>query len=302
MSPRRATYLTLIVAIVVLGMKVAAYVVTGSIALLSDAAESVVNVAAAVAVLYAVQLAHRPADYEHPYGHAKAEYLSSALEGSMILVAAGLILAAASQRLFRPQPLEDVAVGVIVAVAATAVNGATAIALRRIGTRRESAALVSNSRHLMTDVWTSVGVVVAVALVSLTRWDVLDPIIAIVVGLNIVREGWSVLSGATSSLLDVRLPEGEEEAIMEALRNEGDVKGFHRLRSRRSGFQRFVEVDVFVDPTMDVQHAHEVASRVEDRIIARLPNLTSTVHVEPFVEGERDVTITPREEYADKQG
>lgn len=297
MGPQSATLLTLAASVMVLGMKVVAYLLTGSVALLSDAFESVANLAAALAVLYSIRLARRPADYEHPYGHAKAEYLSAALEGSMILTAAGLILATAVQRLFAPVPLEQVVAGMSVALLATLVNGATALALKRIGRQHRSPALVSNSRHLMTDVWTSVGVIVGVGLVVVSGWEILDPLIAIVVGLNIVREGWSVLTESFSSLLDVRLPEEEENVILDLLEAESQVKGFHRLRSRSSGYRSFVEVDIFVDPRLDVMAAHEIAAGLENKIIGRLPNLTTTVHVEPFLEGERDTTRTPRQEY-----
>ena len=296
-SPQSATLLTLVASLLVLGMKAAAYLLTGSVALLSDAAESVVNVVAALAVLDAVRLARRPPDYEHPYGHAKAEYVAAALEGSLILVAAGLILSTAGARLFNPAPLENVTSGVVVALLAMAVNGATAAVVRRVGRRESSAALISNSRHLMTDVWTSLGVVAAVVLVSATGWLVLDPIVAIIVGLNIAREGWAVLTESFSRLLDTRLPEEEESFIIALLHEEPQVKGFHRLRTRSSGYRRFVEVDIFVDPHLDVLEAHEIATRLEDRISARLPNLTATLHIEPYVAGERDTTLTPREEH-----
>lgn len=298
-SAGRATFVTLGVSLLVLAIKLVAYLITGSVALLSDAAESGVNVAAALAVVYAVRLAGRPPDYEHPYGHAKAEYLSGALEGSMILVAAGVILATAVGRLLAPIPLENLTEGVVVALLATAVNAVAALYLRRVGTRQRSPALVVNARHLMTDVWTSIGVLLAVALVALTGRAVIDPLIAVVVGLNIVRTGWSVLVDATSSLLDVRLPESEERVIMAVLERDPRVLGFHRLRSRQAGFNRFVEVDIFVDPRLDVITAHDIATQLEDRVIARLPNLTTTIHVEPFLEGARDTTQTPREEFGD---
>lgn len=297
MNVRRATLVSLAASLLVLAMKVVAYLLTGSVALLSDAAESVVNVAAAVATLYAVRAARRPPDYEHPYGHAKAEYLSAALEGTLILVAAGLILATAGQRLLDPHQIERIASGTIVAALAAIVNGGTALYLRRVGARIGSPALVSNARHLMTDVWTSVGVVAAVVLVSTSGWTILDPVIAILVGLNIVREGWSVLTGSLSSLLDERLPEGEERAVMEVLTGNEHVRGFHRLRSRRAGFLRFIEVDIFVDPHLDVMTAHEIATDLNHELEARLPNLTATIHVEPYLEGERDTTLTPEEEY-----
>lgn len=296
-SATRATYLTLAAALLVLATKLVAYLLTGSIALLSDAAESIVNVAAALAVLYAVRQARRPPDYLHPYGHAKAEYLSAALEGTMILLAAGFLLATAAPRLLDPPPLDNVTVGVAVAALAAASNGATAYYLRRVGSKAESVALISNSRHLLTDVWTSLGVIVAVILVAITGWAFLDPLVGIAVGLNIVREGWQVLTGSLSSLLDERLPEDEERVVMGVLEGHESVLGFHQLRSRRAGFRRFIEVDVFVEPRLDVIEAHDIATALKSELGELLPNLTVTIHVEPYMGGERDTTRTPREEF-----
>ncbi|MEX2540345.1 MAG: cation diffusion facilitator family transporter [Trueperaceae bacterium] len=294
---RRATVTALAASVIVLAAKFAAFVLTDSVALLSDAAESLVNVAAAATLIYVVRLARRPADYEHPYGHAKAEYLSGALEGSLILVSAGVILATAAPRLFAPAPLQSVTTGLLVVGLATAMNAVTAWYLRRVSGSRNSPALAAASRHLVTDVWTSAGILAAVAVVQATGLTILDPLIAILVGLHIMREGWSVTTGAVSSLLDVRLPESEEESLMQVLQEAPSVLGFHRLRSRQSGFDRFVEVDIFVNPELDVLEAHEIASQLELRISRVLPNLTATLHIEPFLEGERDTTQTPRDEF-----
>lgn len=294
---RRATVIALVASLFVLSAKFAAFLLTDSVALLSDAAESLVNVAAAATLIYVVRLARRPADYEHPYGHAKAEYLSGALEGSLILVAAGVILATAAPRLFAPAPLQSVSTGLLVVGMATAVNGVTAWYLRGVAGGKNSPALAAASRHLLTDVWTSAGILAAIVVVQTTGLTILDPVIAMLVGLHIMREGWSVTTGAVSSLLDVRLPESEEDALMQVLQDDAYVLGFHRLRSRRSGFDRFVEVDIFVNPELDVLEAHEIASQLELRISRVLPNLTATLHIEPFLEGERDTTQTPRDEF-----
>lgn len=296
-SRTSASYLTLIVSLVVLALKFGAYLLTGSVALLSDAAESVVNVIAGVAVVFTIRLAQQPPDYEHPYGHAKAETMSSALEGSLILIAAGMILVTSSERLFNPEPLGNVTAGVVIAVVALVVNGVTSLYLRRLGKNLDSGALRSNARHLLTDVWTSVGVLLAVILVVLTGWDRLDPLIAMLVGLNIVREGWSVLSGSLSELLDTRLPEGEEETVIGVLDADVQVLGYHRLRSRRAGHTRYLEVDIFVEPTMSVEEAHTLVTRLEDTLITKLPNLMTTVHIEPFKQGLRDERRPPKQEY-----
>jgi cation diffusion facilitator family transporter len=293
----QAAYLSLGGAFVVLLLKLGAFLLTGSVAFLSDAAESVVNVVAAFVVLFSLRLAARPADYEHPYGHSKAEYLSSALEGGMILVAAGMIILTSIPRLIRPEPLENVAIGVGVAVLASLVNGVLVLFLQRGAKKEQSAALAANARHLLTDVWTSLGVVVAVIAMLLSGWHILDPIVAIVVAANIVREGISLLNHSISQLLDERLPGREEQIILKTLNAHAEVLGYHRLRTRRAGFGRFAEVDIFVNPTMQVKKAHDLVVELEDAIHAQLPNLITTFHVEPFEAGKRDASVGPKDEF-----
>lgn len=284
-------------ALAVLVLKAGAYVLSGSVALLSDAAESLVNVAAALGVMVSLRVARTPPDYLHPYGHSKAEYLSSAFEGTLILVAAAVIIVSSALRLAAPQPLGQPLVGAAVALAATLFNGGGAFYLQRLAHRAGSAALAANARHLWTDVWTSVGVVVAVVLVTLTGWLALDPLIGLLVGFNIVREGWSVLSGSFSNLLDARLPEAEEREIMNVLGSSADVLGYHRLRSRQSGTGRFAEVDIFVDPAMSVGAAHSLVSDLEATLQTSLPGIVTTIHVEPAEVGVREGPRTPHDEY-----
>ena len=295
---KHAAYLSLAAALGVLTLKLIAYFLSGSVALLADAAESVVNVAAAIAVLVSIHLAAQPPDYAHPYGHDKAEYLSSAFEGALILLAAGMILITSAERLFNPEPLINVQTGVTVAILATLINGIVAMILKRESKRSDSAALESNARHLLTDVWTSIGVIVAVVLVSVTNIAVLDPLIAVLVGLNIIREGVLVITTAFSRLLDERLPEEEEAIILSLLDNHQDILGYHRLRTRRSGMNRFAEFDVFVDPSLTVAQAHDLVVLVEDDLHALLPNMITTIHIEPFVQGQREGASTPKDEYA----
>ena len=294
---QRAALLSLGAALLVLLLKLGAYALTGSVALLSDAAESITNVAAALALLFSLRLSLRPPDYEHPYGHQKAEYLSSAFEGSLILLAAGMILVTALGRITNPPPLEGVADGVGVALLATLLNGVVAWFLARTAAQTESVALAANARHLLTDVWTSVGVIVAVALVALSGRTVLDPVIAVLVALNIVREGWRVMAGALSDLLDARLPDSDEAKILAVLDGHPQVLGYHRLRSRRAGTGRFAEIDIFVAPDFTVLEAHEVAAELERDLAALLPRLVATLHVEPFVAGLREGATPPREEF-----
>lgn len=293
----RAAWLSLVGAVVILVLKGAAYLLTGSVGLLSDAAESLVNLVAAVVLLVALNVSRTPPDYEHPYGHTKAEYLSAVLEAALIILAAGLITWSAVQRILEPEVLENVRLGVVVALAATVVNGGLAMVLARVARRERSAALAANASHLFTDVYTSLGVIVAVGLVGVTGWHVLDPLIALIVAANIVRVGVNVMRRSVSNLLDQRLPDSEEAVILAVLERNKDIKGYHRLRTRRSGRARFAEVDVFVEPSMTVAEAHSVIARVEDQIHADLDDLVTTVHVEPYVEGVRDKSTSPREEF-----
>ena len=293
----RAARVSLVGAAAVVALKLVAWGTTGSVSFLSDAAESFVNVASALTLLAAVRLASRPADYDHPYGHQKAELLSSVFEGAMILVAAGAIMWSALARLWQPAPLEQVGVGMLLVVAATVLNAALVAYLVRAGRRLASPALLANARHLRTDVWTSVGVLVGVALVAATGWLRLDPLVALVVAANIVREGVSVLTTNLSRLLDERLPEHEEGAIMAALERNPDVLGYHRLRTRSAGRARFAEVDLFVDPDISVREAHAVAAAVEADVHEVLDEITTTLHVEPYERGVRDESRRPRDEY-----
>lgn len=292
-----AAWLSLFGALLILALKAFAYLLTGSVGFLSDAAESLVNLVAAVVLIVALHVSRAPPDYEHPYGHSKAEYLSAVLEAAMIMVAAGVIIWSAVGRLLSPQELTNVTAGVIIAAVAAAVNGALAAVIFRVGARERSVALEANAKHIMTDVYTSVGVILGVILVAVTGAAWLDPLIALVVAGNIIWVGVRVLSRSLSNLLDERLPEAEEALIVRVLETTPGVLGFHRLRTRRSGRARFAEVDLFVEPSMTVADAHSLVVRVEDQIHADLADLITTIHVEPFVEGIRDRTTTPKEEF-----
>ncbi len=297
----RAARISLVGAAAVVALKLVAWRTTGSVSFLSDAAESLVNVASAITLIVAVRLSSRPADFDHRYGHQKAELLSSVFEGAMILVAAGAILWSAGQRLIRPEPLEQVGLGMLLIGVAAALNALLVAYLLREGRRHASPGLIANARHLRTDVWTSVGVVLGVGLVAFTGWERLDPLVAIIVAANIVREGVKVLTTNMSRLLDERLPEAEERVIMDALEAHPAVLGYHRLRTRAAGRARFAEVDLFVDPEISVREAHEVAAAIEERVHGQLDELTTTLHVEPYVEGVRDGSRRPRDEYPEPE-
>jgi len=294
---RRAALTSLVGAVLILGLKLAAYLLTGSVGFLSDAAESVVNLVAAAVLIVAIGVSVTPPDYRHPYGHAKAEYLSSVLEAALIVVAAAGIGYAAVHRLLHPIALENISVGLVIAALAAVVNGALARRLFTVARAQRSAALEANARHLLTDVWTSAGVIVGVFLVWLTGWQPIDPLIALVVAVNIVLTGITVMRRSFSRLLDERLPDEEESAILAVLDETSAVLGYHRLRTRRSGRARFAELDVFVDPEMSVAAAHDLMVAIEGRIRGRLGDIEMTLHVEPFEHGVRDMTMTPRQEF-----
>lgn len=296
-----AAALSLAGALVILALKFGSYLVTGSVSLLSDAAESLVNLVAAVVLTVAVGVAAAPPDYKHPYGHTKAEYLSSVLEAALIIVAAAVIGLTAVRRLLEPQPLEQVGIGLGLAAAAAVVNGSLAMRLLRVARRVRSDALAANARHLFTDVLTSLGTIVGVGLVRLTGWLPLDPLVALLVAANIVVTGVNVMRRSLSRLLDERLPEADEARVIGEIEGVAGVRGYHRLRTRRSGSARFAEVDVFVDGDMRVEQAHEVAREVERRVRSAVEGLEMTVHIEPYEEGVRDVSRSPREEYPEER-
>lgn len=294
---RRVAWIGLTGALLVLGGKAAAALFTDSVGLLSDAAESLINVVAAVSVLVALRVARTPPDYRHPYGHEKIEDLSGAFEATLVLVAAVAIAVAALGRLLDPAPLTQLRTGFALAGGSALANGALAWWIGREGRRSDSAALRANARHLLTDVWTSVGVIVGVGLGAATGWWRLDALVALLVAGHIGREGVRILGRSASQLMDERLPSEEERCVIEVLRTHPEVQGFHRLRSRRSGRARFIEVDVFVPGDLTVRRAHELVGALEEEIHAQLPDLVTTVHVEPYEEGRREGVTLPHEEY-----
>ncbi|MFI5278325.1 MAG: cation diffusion facilitator family transporter [Ktedonobacterales bacterium] len=281
-NARSYTWLSIAAALVTMALKFFAYHLTGSVGLLSDAVESVVNLIAALVALWALWLAGRPADDEHRYGHSKAEYFSSGLEGALILVAAGSIAVAAVPRLLHPQPLESVGLGLGIAVIGAAVNGGVAWALWQGGKRHRSVTLTADARHLLTDVWTTVGVVVAVALVHLTGWLILDPIIALLVAVNVLWTGLRLLRESGYGLLDTALPQADQETIQQVLapyRAEGIE--FHALRTRGSGSRRFVSLHVLVPGSWTVQQGHDLCERIELALRRAMTETTVFTHLEP---------------------
>jgi len=274
--------LSIAAAVVTIGLKFGAYLLTGSVGLFSDAAESVVNLVAAVTAVWALTLAVRPPDEEHAFGHDKAQYFSSGLESALILIAAGWIAATAVPRLFDPQPLQNVGVGLAVTLVAAAINGGVALSLMRAGRRLRSITLEADARHLLTDVWTSVGVVVGIVLVGLTGWLVLDPLIALLVAANIVSTGVRLLRDTGQGLLDRALPAEDQAKISKILsRYEERNIRFHAVRTRSAGPRRFVSMHVLVPGGWTVKRGHDLAEEIESDIARDLPQSTFFTHVEP---------------------
>ncbi len=282
-SLTRFAWLSIGAALATMGLKALAYLLTGSIGLLSDAMESLVNLAGAVMALSMLAVAARPADEDHPHGHGKAEYFSAGVEGTLILVAAASIAYAAVQRLRHPQPLEQIGLGLGVSVLASLVNLGVALVLLRAAKQHRSATLDANAHHLLTDVWTSAGVLAGVALVALTGWLRLDPLVAIAVALNIVWTGGRIVRDSVYGLMDAALPPAEQEVLRQLLEPyEREGVEYHALRTRQSGAQRFVSLHVLVPPEWTVQQGHDLVERIEADIRRALPPVSVLTHLEPL--------------------
>ncbi len=278
---RRFALLSIAAAVVTIGMKTVAWRLTGSVGLLSDALESLVNLVAAVITLFMLIVAARPPDEDHAYGHEKAEYFASGAEGALILLAAGGIAWTAVDRLLAPRPLAQVGWGVLVSTGASAVNFGVARVLLRAGKRHHSIALEADARHLMTDVWTTAGVLAAVGLVAFTGWIILDPIIALVVAAQIVWTGVHLLRRSAAGLLDTALAPREQAALREVLsRHEGPELQFHAVRTRQAAARRFISMHVLVPGGWTVRRGHELAERIESEVRAVIPNASVFTHLE----------------------
>lgn len=280
-SLTRFAWLSLGAAIVTIALKTTAYLLTGSVGLLSDALESIVNLVGALVALAMLTVVARPADDEHAFGHDKAEYFSSGVEGSLILVAALSIGVAAIQRLLAPKPLEQVGLGLVVSIMASLVNLGVALFLMRTAKRYTSITLEANAQHLLTDVWTSVGVVAGVGAVALTGWEVLDSLVAMLVAANIVWTGSRLVGRSVLGLMDSALPHTDLETLRVALEPYASSKvQFHALRTRQSGARQFVSVHVLVPGAWTVQRGHHLLEQIEASIRHALPHVTVFTHLE----------------------
>ena len=280
-SLTRFAWLSIGAALLTIGLKTSAYLLTGSVGLLSDALESSVNLVGALMALAMLTIAARPADEEHAYGHGKAEYFSSGVTGALILAAAVSIGVAAVQRLLSPRPLEQLGVGLSISVVAALVNLAVALVLLRAGRRHRSVTLEADGHHLLTDVWTSAGVVVGVGAVALTGWEELDPIVAFAVALNIVWAGVRIVRSSVRGLMDTALPQDSQDTIqriLEAYKQDGVE--YHALRTRRSGARQFVSLHVMVPGNWTVARGHRLVERIESDLCRDLQNASVITHLE----------------------
>ncbi|MDW8155736.1 MAG: cation diffusion facilitator family transporter [Armatimonadota bacterium] len=270
------------VSLLILGLKAAAYFLTGSVAFLSDAAESAVNVVAANIVLLAVAVGSRPADTGHPYGHGKAEYISGATEGALVALAGAWVVVAAARRLLHPVALQALDWGLALVAVATLANYLTARYLLGVSRRVDSLALEADARHLLADVLTSVAALAGVGLVRVTGLEWVDPLVGGAVGLHVVGMGARVYREALGGLMDRALPREEEEkirAVLEAHRDQ--MVNYHDLRTRKVGPQRFLDVHVVLHRTLSVGEAHALCDRLEEEIRREFPGADITIHVEP---------------------
>jgi cation diffusion facilitator family transporter len=279
---RHFAWLSIAAAIVTIALKTFAWWITGSVSLLSDALESLVNLAGASFALWMILITRVPADDEHPFGHSKAEYFSSAFEGVLIFGAAVAIIVTAVQRLLVPQPLEAIGLGLGFSALSTAINYGVAVALRNAGVRFQSIALEADSKHLMTDVWTSVGVAAGLLTVAMTGWLWIDPLVAIAVGVHIIVEGYRLVRGSVHGMMDGALVEDRLANIKAALDAfaERDVS-YKNLKTRRAGTVSFIQVDIVVPRRWTVGQGHDVLDEIESRLASIVPNANIVTHLEP---------------------
>ncbi|MEN9429589.1 MAG: hypothetical protein RJA86_448 [Pseudomonadota bacterium] len=280
----RYAWLSIAAAVITLSLKTVAYLVTDSVGMLSDAMESIVNLAAAIMALTMLTIAARPADDDHAFGHSKAEYFSSGVEGALILIAAVSIIWAALPRLFHPQAIEQVGLGLMISLVASAVNFAAAFVLLRAGKKHHSITLEADAHHLMTDVWTSGGVLIGIGAVYFTGWLVLDPLIAIAVAINIVWTGFQLLRRSVDGLMDMSLPSNELTIIHDIISRYVAQEGiaYNSLKTRQAGSHKFISVHILVPADWTVQRGHDLLDLLEADIEKTLHGSHVLTHLEPI--------------------
>lgn len=280
----RYVWLSILAAMLTISLKTAAYFYTNSIGLLSDALESVINLIAAVIALLMIKIAVQPPDDDHAFGHDKAEYFASGIEGTLIFLAAGGIIYTAIPKLFAPQPIENIGIGLVISLVASVVNLAVGILLIKIGRQNHSIVLEADGRHLMTDVWTSIGVISGIVVVSFTHWLIFDPIIALIVALNIVWTGFQLIKRSALGLMDTASSPETCETIIQILDDFVGKQGidYHALRTRQSGAKNFISVHILVPDEWTVQRGHDLTEEIEMEIIKAVPDSTVFTHLEPL--------------------
>ena len=282
-SLKSYAWLSIAAALATIVLKSLAWWLTGSVGLLSDALESVVNLAGAMMALAMISLAEQPADEKHAYGHNKAEYFSGGFEGLLIVIAAVGIAVAAIDRLLHPQPLASLDTGLVISALASLINLVVARILLAAARRHRSLPLEADARHLMTDVWTSVAVIVGILGIGLTGWLWLDPLLALIFAGNIIYTGWTLLQRAVHGLMDMALPPAEHAAVIAILeRYRAAGADYHALRTRESGTRRFVEVHLLVPGEWSLRNAHDLAETLEHEIRVALPQAHVLTHLEPL--------------------
>jgi cation diffusion facilitator family transporter len=282
-SLSRFAWISIAAALVTIALKSAAYFLTGSIGLLSDAIESFVNLISGIMVLAMLTVAARPADEDHSYGHSKAEYFSSGVEGTLILIAAVSIGVAAVEGLIRPKPLDEIGFGLAVSTVASLINLGVGFLLLRVGRKTRSIALEANARHLIADVWTSAGVLIGVTAVAITGWQRLDPVVALAVCANITWAGLGIVKRSVSGLMDTALPRSDRVLIQNVLSSyEKNGLRFHALRTRDAGARKFVSVHVLVPGDWTVNRGHKLLEQIEGKIHKALPHVIVFTHLEPL--------------------
>ncbi|MBV8330942.1 MAG: cation transporter [Verrucomicrobia bacterium] len=282
-SLTRFAWLSIAAALATIALKSGAYFLTGSVGLLSDAIDSLVNLIGSVMVLAMLTLAARPADEDHSYGHSKAEYFSSGVEGTLILIVAFTIGALAVEGLVYPKQLDEIGLGLAVSTLASLINLGVGFLLLRVSRKTRSIALEANARHLMTDVWTSAGVLVGVGAVAITGWQRLDPMVALAVAANLIWTGLRIVRRSVSGLMDTALPQSERELIQKVLRAyEKDGLQFHAVRTRDAGARKFVSMHVHVPGNWTVNRGHKLLEQIERKIQKVLPHVIVFTHLEPL--------------------
>jgi cation diffusion facilitator family transporter len=280
---RRMAVLSIATSIATLALKFGAYFMTGSVSLWSDALEALVNLAAGLVALGALTLAEQPADDRHTYGHDKAEYFSSGVEGALILVAAVAIFWSAAQRLAAPHPLEQLGWGMLIALIAAAANFATARVMLKVARQHDSITIEADAKHLLTDVWTSAGILAGLAVVIwMPQWSILDPLMAMAVAAHILFTGFDLLRRSADGLMDTALPAKDVQHAEALIRAElPSDASFHALRTRKAGSRRFIEFHLLVPGTMSVAESHALCDRIETALTRHLAKAHATIHVEP---------------------